>query len=149
MRGVEQGVGGRQGSGRLVGGETVELPRLLSLVQAVSVKVRLRVEVVVGGHLLVQPKVLHPHCLQKIRQQSFKRSKQIHSSVALTPFSTKVWCKFNFASILELERKGAFAKKCLDLPLCEGSRGKKRLLAVIEEPPVRVVLCRNGISTGL
>jgi len=54
-------VGGREGSGRLVGGE-VELPRLLSLVQAVSVKVRLRIQVVVGGHLLVQPKVLHPHC---------------------------------------------------------------------------------------
>ena len=61
-------MGGREGSGRLVGGE-VELPRLLSLVQAVSVKVRLRVQVVVGGHLLVQPKVLHPHCLQNIRHQ--------------------------------------------------------------------------------
>ena len=76
MRGVEQGVGGREGSRRLVGGE-MELPRLLSLVQAVSVKVRLRVEVVVRSHLLVQPKVLHPHCLQKIRRQHcFNSSKQ-------------------------------------------------------------------------
>ena len=99
MRGVEQGVRGRQGPGRLVGGE-VKLPRLLSLVQAVSVKVRLRVEVVVGGHLLVQPKVLHPHCLQKIRQQCFKRSKQSHSSVALTPFSTKFWWKINLPQFL-------------------------------------------------
>ena len=47
---------------------------LVSLVQAVPVKVRLRIEVVVGGHLLVQPKVLHPHCLQKICQQCFKSS---------------------------------------------------------------------------
>ena len=47
---------------------------------------------------------------------------------------------------MELERKRAFAKKCLDLPLCEGSRGKKRLLAVIEEPPVRVVLCRMALA---
>ena len=73
MRGVKQGVRGRQSPGRLVGGEG-ELPRLLSLVQAVPVKVRLRIEVVVGGHLLVQPKVLHPHCLQKICQQCFKSS---------------------------------------------------------------------------
>ena len=42
---------GRQG-GRLVGGE-VELPRLLSLVKAVTVEVRLRVEVVMCRHLLV------------------------------------------------------------------------------------------------
>ena len=124
MRGVEQRVRGRQGPGRLVGGE-VELPRLLSLVQAVSVKVRLRVEVVVGGHLLVQPKVLHPHCLQKIRQQCFKRSKQSHSSVALTPFSTKFWCKFNFASILELERKGAFGKSASTYPCARGA-GERR-----------------------
>ena len=56
-------MGRRQGS-RLVGGETVELPRLLSLVQAVPVEVRLRVEVVVGGHLLVETKVLHSHRLK-------------------------------------------------------------------------------------
>ena len=85
MRGVKQGVRGREGPGRLVGGE-VELPRLLSLVQAVPVKVRLRVEVVVGSHLLVQPKVLHPHCLQKSRQRCFKSSKQSPSFLALTPF---------------------------------------------------------------
>ena len=74
MRGMEQGVGGRQG-GLVVGGE-VELPRLLSLVQAVPVKVCLRIEVVVGGHLLVQTKVLHPHCLQNIsRQKSLQKFK--------------------------------------------------------------------------
>ena len=60
-------MGWRQGS-RLVGGETVELPRLLSLVQAVPVEVRLRVEVVVRGHLLVQTKVLHPHRLKHCHQ---------------------------------------------------------------------------------
>jgi len=62
MRGMEQGVGGRQG-GLVLWGE-MELPRLLSLVQAVPVKVCLCIEVVVGGHLLVQTKVLHPHCLE-------------------------------------------------------------------------------------
>ena len=48
------------------------------------------------------------------------------------------------------QKKSIWRKNCLDLPLCEGrGRGKKRLLAVIEEPPVRVVLSTNGISTGL
>ena len=60
-------MGWRQGS-RLVGGETVELPRLLSLVQAVPVEVRLRVEVVMGGHLLVETKVLHSHRLKHCHQ---------------------------------------------------------------------------------
>jgi len=55
-------MGGRQGS-CLVWGE-VELPRLLSLVQAVPVEVRLRVEVVVCGHLLVETEVLHSHRLE-------------------------------------------------------------------------------------
>ena len=94
-------MGGREGSGRLVGGE-VELPRLLSLVQAVSVKVRLCVEVVVGGHLLVQPKVLHPHCLQKIRHQpvllNFKTD-PVFPLFALTPsielnFTATIACNF-------------------------------------------------------
>ena len=67
-------MGRRQGS-RLVGGETVELPRLLSLVQAVPVEVRLRVEVVVRGHLLVETKVLHSHRLKHCHQLS-ERSKQ-------------------------------------------------------------------------
>ena len=79
--------------------------------------------------------------LQKFKTEPFL--------LCLDPFFNKILVENQFASILELERKGAFAKKCLHLPLCEGSRGKKRLLAVIEEPPVRVVLCRNGISTGL
>ena len=59
-------MGGRQGS-CLVWGE-VELPRLLSLVQAVPVEVRLRVEVVVRSHLLVETKVLHSHRLKNCHQ---------------------------------------------------------------------------------
>ena len=59
-------MGWRQGS-RLVRGE-VELPRLLSLVQAVPVEVRLRVEVVVRSHLLVETEVLHSHRLKHFCQ---------------------------------------------------------------------------------
>ena len=77
-------MGWRQGS-RLVGGETVELPRLLSLVQAVPVEVRLRVEVVVRGHLLVETKVLHSHRLKHCHQL-LERSKQCPPSVAYVQF---------------------------------------------------------------
>ena len=77
-------MGRRQGS-RLVGGETVELPRLLSLVQAVPVEVRLRVEVVVRGHLLVEAKVLHPHRLKHCCQLS-ERAKQCPPLVAYVQF---------------------------------------------------------------
>ena len=90
-------MGRREGSGRLVGGE-VELPRLLSLVQAVSVKVRLRVQVVVGGHLLVQPKVLHPHCLQNIRHQAvlqnFKKDPVFPLFCLELNFTATIACNF-------------------------------------------------------
>ena len=76
-------MGGRQGS-RLVRGE-VELPRLLSLVQAVPVEVRLRVEVVVCGHLLVETEVLHSHRLKHFCQLS-ERSKQCPPLVAYVQF---------------------------------------------------------------
>ena len=76
-------MGRRQGS-RLVGGE-VELPRLLSLVQAVPVEVRLRVEVVVCGHLLVETEVLHSHRLKHFCQLS-ERSKQCPPLVAYVQF---------------------------------------------------------------
>ena len=50
-----------------------------------------------------------------------------------------------------LEPKKMQEKTIVSTYPCAGraARGKTRLLAVIEEPPVRVVLCRNGISTGL
>ena len=41
----------------------MELPCLLSLVNAVSVKVSLGIQPVVGSHLLMQAKVLHTHRL--------------------------------------------------------------------------------------
>ena len=41
----------------------MELPCLLSLVNAVSVKVSLGIQAVVGSHLLMQAKVLHTHRL--------------------------------------------------------------------------------------
>ena len=152
MRGMEQGVGGRQG-GLVLWGE-MELPRLLSLVQAVPVKVCLCIEVVVGGHLLVQTKVLHPHCLQNIsHQQSLQKFKQSPSIFSLASFFLiklqNNLCP-NFGAGHKKQNWGeGEGRGGLDLPLYERSRGKTRLLAVIEEPPVRVVLCRNGISTGL
>ena len=76
-------MGWRQGS-RLVWGE-VELPRLLSLVQAVPVEVRLRVEVVVRSHLLVETKVLHSHRLKHCHQL-LERSKQCPPLVAYVQF---------------------------------------------------------------
>ena len=106
-------MGWRQGS-RLVGGETVELPRLLSLVQAVPVEVRLRVEVVVRGHLLVETKVLHSHRLKHCHQ--------------LTGWEedTNNALPFLHLPMYNLEReKNARKNNCLDLPLCgESSQGQ-------------------------
>ena len=101
-------MGRREGPGRLVGGE-VELPRLLSLVQAVSVKVRLRVQVVVGGHLLVQPKVLHPHCLQKIRHQPVLQ--KIKTDPVFPLFALNPSIELNFTATIACNF-GAGQKSC-------------------------------------
>ena len=101
----------------------MELPRLLSLVQAVPVKVSLRVEVVMSRHLLVQTKVLHPHCLQNIRRQScFKRlqNRAPPSSFCLDPLQLNSFAKI-VASNLLLTKKKAFGEK---LPRLTPVRGQ-------------------------
>ena len=110
-------MGWRQGS-RLVGGETVELPRLLSLVQAVPVEVRLRVEVVVRGHLLVETKVLHSHRLKHCHHQLTG----LEDTNSANPSS--------YLPMYNLEReKNARKNNCLDLPLCgESSQGQEETI---------------------
>ena len=61
-------------------GRELELSSLLmSLVLeglGVAIEVGFGVKVVLTSHWVVEPKVLHSHCLQKISQQCFESSKQ-------------------------------------------------------------------------
>ena len=64
----------------------MELPCLLSLVNAVSVKVSLGIQPVVGSHLLMQAKVLHTHRLGAEMVRYAKKS-QLLSKVCILYFT--------------------------------------------------------------